>query len=71
MIPVTCACGFSSEVRDDRELVLRDARGPMKIPVASIEREAPLTRSLMPDNLLQNLTLPEAADLLEYVSTLR
>ncbi|HEX7897664.1 MAG TPA: PQQ-dependent sugar dehydrogenase [Planctomycetota bacterium] len=57
--------------RDDKEVVLRDAKGPTRIPVATIEREAPLTRSLMPDNLLQNLTLPEAADLLEYVSSLR
>jgi putative heme-binding domain-containing protein len=57
--------------RDDKELVLRDAKGPMRIPLASIEREAPLTRSLMPDNLLQSLTAQEAADLLEFVATLR
>ena len=57
--------------RDDKELTLRDAKGSMKIPLSSIEREAPLTRSLMPDNLLQSLTAQEAADLVEYVSSLR
>jgi putative heme-binding domain-containing protein len=57
--------------RDDRDLVLRDARGSTRIPLASIEREAKLDRSLMPDNLLQSLTAQEAADLLEYVATLK
>lgn len=57
--------------RDAATLTLRDAKGSTKIPLASIEREASLTRSLMPDNLLQSLTAQEAADLVEYISALR
>jgi len=57
---------------DDQELVLRDAeRKDVRIPKASIARSIIQTKSLMPEFLLQDLTAQEAADLLEYLGSLK
>jgi len=60
-------------VREDaQELVLRDAeRKDLVIPKSSIQRRATQAKSMMPDFLLQDLTAQEAADLLEYLQSLR
>jgi putative heme-binding domain-containing protein len=57
---------------DDRDLVLKDAeRKEQKIPKSSIRRSAVLSKSMMPEFLLQDLTANEAADLLEFLATLK
>jgi putative heme-binding domain-containing protein len=57
---------------DEKELVLKDAeRKELKIPKASIRRSAVQSKSMMPEFLLQDLTADEAADLLEYLETLK
>lgn len=58
--------------RSGREVVLRDARNePIRIPARDIEQEATLPTSLMPDGLLADLTAQQAADLLEYLASLK
>ncbi|MBV8880834.1 MAG: c-type cytochrome, partial [Planctomycetaceae bacterium] len=57
---------------DAAELVLKDAeRKELRLPKSSIRRSAVLTKSLMPEFLLQDLTAQEAADLIEYLSSLK
>ena len=60
-------------VREDaQELVLRDAeKKDLRIPKASIRRRAAQSKSMMPDFLLQDLTAQEAADLLDYLQSLK
>ncbi len=58
--------------RNDEEIVLDNAKlERLHIPVADIEQIEPLAKSLMPERLLSDMTAQEAADLLEYLSTLR
>jgi putative heme-binding domain-containing protein len=58
--------------RAEKELVLRVAGGLEKIlPRAQVISMAQQQVSLMPDGLLQGLTAEEAADLLEFLRTLR
>lgn len=61
------------QVREDAaELVLKDAeRKEQRIPKASIRRQVVSAKSMMPEFLLQDLTAEEAADLLEYLGSLR
>lgn len=61
------------KVREDgQELVLRDAeRKDVRIPKASILRSLVQQKSMMPEFLLQDLTAQEAADLIEYLSSLK
>lgn len=58
--------------RTDQTLRLQDATGRL-IEIASdtIEQEKPAEKSLMPENLLDGLTAPQAADLLAYLRSLR
>jgi putative heme-binding domain-containing protein len=57
---------------DDQELVLRDTeRKDVKISKSMIQRSAVQQKSMMPDFLLQDLTAQEAADLLEYLQSLK
>jgi putative heme-binding domain-containing protein len=57
---------------DDRELVLKDAeRKEQRIPKSSIKRRVVSAKSMMPEFLLQDLTANEAADLLEYLGSLK
>jgi putative heme-binding domain-containing protein len=58
--------------RNDTELVLRTGPGvDVKIPAADIERVTTQTQSLMPEGLLSGLTAQQAADLLEYLQSLK
>jgi putative heme-binding domain-containing protein len=55
-----------------REVVLKDAKNqPVRIPVTDVERLVPQTKSLMPDLLLRELTAQQAADLLEFLGSLK
>jgi putative heme-binding domain-containing protein len=54
------------------EIVLKDAQGKSTaVPVKTVESMAPQTASLMPEQLLRDLTAREAADLLEYLHSLK
>ncbi len=58
--------------RTEKELVLKDAQNqPRRIPAVDLERLAPQPRSLMPEQLLRDLSAQDAADLLEYLTQLR
>jgi putative heme-binding domain-containing protein len=58
--------------RTAKEVVLRDAADKeQRIPAGKIASTLPQPKSLMPDQLLRDLTAQQAADLLEYLSTLK
>jgi uncharacterized repeat protein (TIGR03806 family) len=58
--------------RTPREVVLKDAQGKaVTVPSGEVERLAPQARSLMPELLLRDLTAQQAADLLEFLATLK
>jgi uncharacterized repeat protein (TIGR03806 family) len=53
-------------------LVLRDGQNrTLRIPTSEIERQTALNVSLMPEGLLRDLTAQQAADLLEFLSSLK
>ncbi len=58
--------------RTDREVVLRTAQDKeVRIPANSIEVLQVQQRSLMPDGLFRDLTAEQAADLVDFLATLR
>jgi putative heme-binding domain-containing protein len=58
--------------RSEETVSIVDASGKRTdFPVAMIEHLAPLPTSLMPEQLLRDLTIQEAADLLAYLESLR
>jgi putative heme-binding domain-containing protein len=58
--------------RSEKELVLRDAQSKeLRVAVSEVESLTPQKSSLMPDLLLRGLTAQQAADLLEYLGSLR
>ena len=58
--------------RDEKEIVLRDAQNKeIRTAVSDVEMLAPQKQSLMPDLLLRSLTAQQAADLLEYLASLK
>jgi putative heme-binding domain-containing protein len=58
--------------RDDKEVVIRDAQNKeVRIPADEIEQLSPSKQSLMPELLLKSLTAQQAADLLEYLTSLK
>ena len=58
--------------RTAEEVVLKDAEGKLqRVPSGEVERFSPQTRSLMPDQLLRDMTAQQAADLLEYLESLK
>ena len=58
--------------RDATAIELRDAKGePHRHATAEIEQLKPQRLSLMPEGLLKDLTLEEAADLLAYLESLK
>ena len=58
--------------KTDREVVLKDAKNQtIKVPVGDVESLAAQPKSVMPEALLRELTAQEAADLLEYLGSLR
>lgn len=60
------------ESRNKNRLVLVDAQGKrLKIPMIDVEQFRPMRQSLMPDLLLRDMTPQQAADLIDYLSTLK
>lgn len=58
--------------KTDQVVVLRDAaRKEVRLPAASVARMVAQKTSAMPEFLLQDLTAQEAADLLDFLTTLR
>lgn len=58
--------------RNEKEVVLRDARDQVvRIPAGKLGTLAPSKTSLMPEQLLRDLTPEQAADLLEYLASLK
>ena len=58
--------------RTPSEVGLKDARNQtVRIPSADVERMEMQARSLMPELLLRDLTAQQAADLLEFLATLK
>lgn len=58
--------------KTDRETVLRDVNDKeIHLPAAEIEQLIKQTRSLMPDQLLRDLTAEQAADLLAFLASLK
>ena len=58
--------------KTDEVVVLRDAqKAEIRIRKASVQQMAVQKTSIMPEFLLQSLTAPEAADLLEFLSSRR
>ena len=56
----------------DRALVLRDAQDrTIRIPTSNVEQHATRPASLMPEGLLRELTPQQAADLLEFLASLK
>ncbi len=63
--------GLLSE-RNDREVVLKDAQNKVtRLPANEIEQSASQARSMMPELLLRDLTAQQAADLLDYLFSLK
>lgn len=58
--------------RDATEVVLRDAQDKEhRVPVGQVDHLESLTKSLMPEQLLRDLTAQQAADLLDFLSRLK
>jgi putative heme-binding domain-containing protein len=54
------------------EIVLQDAQDrPIRIRIADIEQQATAPTSFMPNGLLRDLTAQQAADLLEFLASLK
>lgn len=63
--------GFIAD-KDDREIALRDAQGKIvRIPHGDLESLDPQSKSMMPELVLRDITAQDAADLLEYLTTLK
>ena len=58
--------------RDAKQLRLRDAKGELhEIGAGQIEAMKPQRASIMPEGLMKDLTLQEAADLLAFLESLK
>jgi putative heme-binding domain-containing protein len=58
--------------RTDSQIVLRTGPGvEVKIPVNTVDKMTPQSTSMMPEGLLGGLTAQQAADLLEYLVSLK
>lgn len=58
--------------RDDKNLTVRDPQGKdTKVSLTKVLSQVPSKKSLMPDQLLRDLTADQAADLLAYLESLR
>jgi putative heme-binding domain-containing protein len=56
--------------QDDREVVLKDATGQLvHIPIAEAKTVRPLTTSIMPEGLMDNLEPQQAADLMAFLAS--
>ncbi|MFO0892512.1 MAG: c-type cytochrome, partial [Isosphaeraceae bacterium] len=58
--------------RDERRVVLRDSQGKeIDLAARDVEELRPSRASMMPDGQLADLTAQEAADLIEYLASLK
>ena len=58
--------------KNDKVVVLKDAeKKEIRIPAGSLKQMVAQKTSIMPEFLLQSLTASEAADLLEYLGSLK
>jgi putative heme-binding domain-containing protein len=58
--------------RDDQSLTIRDPQGKdTKVALKDVSAQIPSKKSLMPDQLLRDLTAQQAADLLAYLEGLK
>jgi len=58
--------------RDAQSLTVRDPQGKdTKVPLSKVQAQVPSKKSLMPDQLLRDLTREQAADLLAYLESLK
>jgi putative heme-binding domain-containing protein len=58
--------------RTEREVVIKDAEGKeVRIPAGKVAGLIPQKKSLMPEQLLRDLTATQAADLLEFLASLK
>ena len=58
--------------KNAQEVVLKNVGDKeIRIPANKVERLVPQHKSLMPELLLRDLSAEQAADLLEYLSTLK
>jgi putative heme-binding domain-containing protein len=58
--------------RTEREVLLRDAEGKeVRVPSGKVSALIPQKKSLMPEQLLRDLTAEQAADLLEFLASLK
>jgi len=53
------------------EVVLKETTGEIRLPLNVIRHLEAQRLSIMPEGLLQGMTAQEAADLLEYLASLR
>ncbi|HVK15131.1 MAG TPA: PQQ-dependent sugar dehydrogenase [Gemmataceae bacterium] len=58
--------------KDDKAIVIRDSQGKdARVPLSQVVNLTPSRKSLMPDQLLRDLTAEQAADLLAYLESLK
>jgi putative heme-binding domain-containing protein len=58
--------------RGDKEIVLRDAQAKEhRVATAEVDTVTPQRQSLMPEQLLRDLTAQQAADLVDYLASLK
>jgi putative heme-binding domain-containing protein len=58
--------------KNDREVVLRTVGDKeVRIPAGKVETMVPQSKSIMPELLLRDLTAEQAADLLEFLASLK
>jgi putative heme-binding domain-containing protein len=58
--------------RDEKEVVLRDAQDKEhRVPAGQVEQLEASKKSLMPEQLLRDLTAQQAADLIDYLAMLK
>ena len=59
-------------VKNEKEVVLRNVGDKeVRVPAGDVVTLLPLKVSLMPEQLLRDLTAEQAADLLEFLSSLK
>jgi len=63
--------GLLAEKTDEAIVIKTAERKLIRIPTAEIDEFQKSSKSLMPDRILSDLTAQEAADLLEYICSLR
>jgi putative heme-binding domain-containing protein len=58
--------------KDDKEVILKDAEAKeIHLPANKVDRLVPQQKSIMPEQLLRDLTAEQAADLLAYLESLK